>query len=149
MISHARGFSGTPNFGHCSSRRDQRFLHGVFGGGEVAEALRQNADDLRSQRSQEIGDMTGAGSGFLGSGFRVPGSYAGSVAVNQTSAPGTRNLGTRNPISAFQRNSGGGPLMTSRTSIAMFSGAPPGPGAAEAAAAIAYARPGVSTSTIQ
>ena len=48
-----------------------------------------------------------------------------------------------------QRNSGGGPLMTCRTSIGMFIGLPPGPGAADAAAAIAYARSGVSTSTIQ
>ena len=34
----------------------------------------------------------------------------------------------------------GGPLMTSRTSIAMFSGLPPMPGAADASAAISYAR---------
>jgi len=40
-------------------------------------------------------------------------------------------------------------LMTWRTSIGMFSGAPPGPGAAEAFAASAYARSGDSTSTIQ
>ena len=46
-------------------------------------------------------------------------------------------------------NSGGGPLITCRTSIGMLSGLPPGPGAADAAAAIAYARSGVSTSTIQ
>src|SRR5215467_2893780 len=45
--------------------------------------------------------------------------------------------------------SGGGALMTARTSMGMFKGAPPGPGAADALAAIAYARSGVSTSTIQ
>ena len=45
--------------------------------------------------------------------------------------------------------SGGGALITGRTSIGMFNAAPPGPGAADAWAAIAYARSGVSTSTIQ
>src|SRR5581483_4539059 len=43
----------------------------------------------------------------------------------------------------------GGPAITWRTSIAMFIGLPPGPGAADASAAIAYARSGESTSTIQ
>ena len=43
----------------------------------------------------------------------------------------------------------GGGLITSRTSMAMLSGAPPGPGAADASAAIAYARSALSTSTIQ
>lgn len=45
--------------------------------------------------------------------------------------------------------SGGGALITGRTSMGTFSGAPPGPGAADAFAAIAWARSGVSTSTIQ
>lgn len=44
---------------------------------------------------------------------------------------------------------GGGPLMTWRTSMAMLRGAPPRPGAAEALAAISYARSVVGTSTIQ
>ena len=48
-----------------------------------------------------------------------------------------------------QRESFGGALITSRTSIAMLSGAPPGPGAADASAAIAKARSEPSTSTIQ
>ena len=48
-----------------------------------------------------------------------------------------------------QAMSGGGALITCRTSIAMFSGLPPGPGAADASAAIRYARSGLSTSTIQ
>src|SRR5690349_363021 len=43
----------------------------------------------------------------------------------------------------------GGALITCRTSIGMISGAPPGPGADEAFAAISYARSGRSTSTIQ
>ena len=46
-------------------------------------------------------------------------------------------------------NSGGGPLMICRTSIGMFIGLPPCPGAADASAAISYARAGDSTSTIQ
>ena len=46
-------------------------------------------------------------------------------------------------------SSSGGPLITCRTSIGMFIGVPPGPGAADALAAIAYARSGLSTSTIQ
>jgi len=45
--------------------------------------------------------------------------------------------------------SAAGALMTCRTSIGMTSGLPPGPGAADAFAAISYARSGVSTSTIQ
>ena len=46
-------------------------------------------------------------------------------------------------------NSGGGPLMTCRTSIAIFIGTPFCPGAADASAAIWYARSGLSTSMIQ
>ena len=46
-------------------------------------------------------------------------------------------------------SSGGGPLITCRTSIVMFMGTPPAPGAADARAAIAYACSGLSTSTIQ
>ncbi len=45
--------------------------------------------------------------------------------------------------------SAGGALITCRTSIGMFSGTPPLPGAAEASAAIAYARSVLSQSTIQ
>jgi len=52
-------------------------------------------------------------------------------------------------IPSVQSPSLGGPLITSRTSIPMLSGVPPGPGAADASAAIAYARAGPSTSTIQ
>src|SRR5258708_27364113 len=48
-----------------------------------------------------------------------------------------------------QISSSGGPLMIGRTSMFMFSGSPPGPGAADARAAIANARAAVSTSTIQ
>jgi len=55
--------------------------------------------------------------------------------------------------STVQRREGhavsGGPLITWRTSIAMLSGLPPGPGAAEASAAIWYARSVLATSTIQ
>ena len=43
----------------------------------------------------------------------------------------------------------GGALITSRTSIGMFSGTPPLPGAADARAAISYARSLLSQSTIQ
>src|SRR5439155_4410398 len=45
--------------------------------------------------------------------------------------------------------SGGGPLIIGRTSMGMFKGFPPGPGAADTFAAIAQARSGISTSTIQ
>src|SRR5687768_1858526 len=48
-----------------------------------------------------------------------------------------------------RHTSTGGALITSRTSIGIFSGTPPLPGAADAAAAISYARAGLSTSTIQ
>jgi hypothetical protein len=48
-----------------------------------------------------------------------------------------------------QNKSSGGPLITWRTSIGMLNGAPPGPGAAEARAAISTARSGLSQSTIQ
>ena len=46
-------------------------------------------------------------------------------------------------------SAGGGACITWRTSIGMFSGTPPGPGAADAVAAISCARSGRSTSTIQ
>src|SRR5918994_3184562 len=56
----------------------------------------------------------------------------------------------RSCIQAGSRHtSTGGALITSRTSIGIFSGTPPLPGAADAAAAISYARSGLSTSTIQ
>src|ERR1700745_2871945 len=45
--------------------------------------------------------------------------------------------------------SGGGPLMIGRNSIGIFSGEPPGPGAAEIRAAMSYARSGLSTSITQ
>src|SRR5580704_827057 len=45
--------------------------------------------------------------------------------------------------------SGGGPVIIGRTSIAMFNGAPPEPGAADTMAATSYARSGLSTSIIQ
>jgi hypothetical protein len=51
--------------------------------------------------------------------------------------------------SRHHENSSGGPLITCRTSIGMLIGDPPGPGAADARAAIAYACSGLSTSTIQ
>lgn len=47
------------------------------------------------------------------------------------------------------QSSAGGAAITWRTSIAMFSGSPPGPGAEEACAAISIARCSVSQSTIQ
>ena len=54
----------------------------------------------------------------------------------------------RRRISRHNKSSGG-PLITCRTSIGIFIGAPPGPGAADARAAIRYACSGLSTSTIQ
>lgn len=47
------------------------------------------------------------------------------------------------------QSSSGGPDITWRTSIGMFSGLPPGPGAAETYAARSIARSGLSQSTIQ
>src|SRR5579863_884103 len=62
-------------------------------------------------------------------------------------------LGIRVPFLGHRSSrysiSGGGPLMTWRTSIGIFNGTPPGPGAADALAAISYARCGLSTSIIQ
>src|SRR5215471_8964433 len=63
--------------------------------------------------------------------------------VLRSCVPGLSHLSSRYSIS------GGGALITGRTSIGMFNGAPPGPGAADTLAAIAYARSGLSTSTIQ
>ncbi len=80
-------------------RGDQRFLHRIFGSGEVAAKTPQDgAEHLRRERAQQGLDH-----------LRL----------------------------MYQRNSGGGPLITSRTSIAMFSGLPPAAGAADASAAIA------------
>ena len=58
-------------------------------------------------------------------------------------------LARRLGIANFTDISCGGALITSRTSIGMLRGTPPRPGAADARAAIAYACPGLSTSTIQ
>jgi hypothetical protein len=77
---------------------EERFLHGVFGCREIAEAPDDSAQNLRRQLAQQI----------LAGGIQRSGGHA----------------------------STGGALITSRTSIGMFSGVPPGPGAAEARAAI-------------
>ena len=103
--------------GHSVARpllrgREQRLLHRILRGGEVAVAADHGAEHLRREVAQEL----------FG------------VVIEGRSAHGS---------------SGGKPLITSRTSMGMFSGAPPGPGAADASAAIAYARAGFSTSTIQ
>ena len=70
-----------------------------------------------------------------------------------TGGPGGRGfMGGDDPTGAAtggNGKSGGGPLITCRTSMGMFSGTPPGPGAAEARAAMAYACSVVSTDTIQ
>ena len=111
-ISQPRGLSGTPSRGHCRGRGDQRLLHRILRGGEVAEAPHHRAEHLRRELAQQV-------------------------------------LGRRIQRTRWSQLSTGGALITSRTSIGMFSGAPPGPGAAEARAAIAYACSGLSTSTIQ
>ena len=98
-------------------RRDQCLLHGILGGGEVAETADDRAEHLRRKFAQQM----------LGSGIQRL---------------------RRHRISRHNKSSGG-PLITCRTSIGMFIGAPPGPGAADARAAIRYACSGLSTSTIQ
>ena len=80
-------------------RGDQRLLHRVLGGGEIAEAADDRAEHLRRELAQQL-------------------------------------LGAEIQRGARHRYSSGGPLITCRTSIGMFSGAPPGPGAADACAAI-------------
>ena len=83
-------------------RRDQRLLHGVLAGREVAIPADQRAQDRRREVAQQV----------LGRGIE-----------RWRHASGVQ--------------SGGGPLITWRTSIAMFNGVPPRPGAAEASAAMA------------
>ena len=97
--------------GPLHRRREQRLLHCVLRGSEVAETPDDRPEDLRREVAQQA--------------------LAGRVQA------------------ARRHRSTGGALITSRTSIGMFSGAPPGPGAADARAAISYARWGLSTSTIQ
>ena len=77
---------------------DERFLHRIFGGGEILEAADRRAENLRRELAQQI------------LGGRVQ--------------------------SGIRHTSTGGALITSRTSIGMFSGFPPVPGAADAPAAI-------------
>ena len=79
-------------------RREQRLLHRVLGGGEVAEAADHRAEHLRRELAQQV--------------------LARVV---------ERRL---------RHTSTGGALITWRTSIGMFSGTPPVPGAAEARPAI-------------
>ena len=83
-----------------NGRREQGLLHGVLGGGEVAETADHRAEHLRREFAQQM----------LVTGVQRPRGHT---------------------------NSSGGPLITCRTSIGMFSGAPPCPGAADARAAIA------------
>ena len=81
-------------------RRDQRFLHRVLRGGEVAEAADDGAEHLRRELAQQVlGIDASSGGGHV-----------------------TRLRAARSS--------------PARTSIAMLSGAPPGPGAAEPRAAI-------------
>ena len=98
-ISQPRGLSGTPSSRPLQRRREQRLLHRVFRGGEVAEAADDRAEHLRRELAQQV-------------------------------------LAGRRPSGAAVTLSTGGALITSRTSIGMFSGAPPLPGAADARAAI-------------
>ena len=77
---------------------EQRLLHRVFRGGEVAEAPDHGAEHLRRQLAQQV----------------LAGEVAGAAVTRRRAAP----------------------LITWRTSIGMFIGLPPGPGAAEARAAI-------------
>ena len=108
MIGHApRGDLDQPAarvVGHALARplqrrREQRLLHRVLGGGEVAEAPDDRAEHLRRELAQQV--------------------LARAVQSSR------RHMST------------GGALITSRTSIGMFSGTPPLPGAADARAAIA------------
>ena len=97
-ISQPRGLSGTPSSRPLQRRREQRLLHRVLGGGEVAEAPDHRAENLRRELAQQVlaGGVQGRG----------------------------------------RHTSTGGALITSRTSIGMFIGTPPLPGAADARAAI-------------
>ena len=84
-------------------RRQQRLLHRVLRGAEIAEAADHRAEHLRREFAQQV--------------------LGWCVQRHSTSS--------------------GGPLITWRTSIGMFIGAPSGPGAADARAAIAYACSGL------
>ena len=53
-ISQPRGLSGTPSLGPLQRRREQRLLHRVLGGGEVAEAPDDGAEHLRRQLAQQV-----------------------------------------------------------------------------------------------
>src|SRR5215475_15482506 len=89
-------------------RRDQRLLHGVLRGVEVAETADEHAEDLRRQFTQQVLEAR-------------PGAHS--------------------PLA-------GAPI-TCRTSIGCWIGTPPGPGAADAFAAISIARASESTSIIR
>jgi hypothetical protein len=78
--------------------REERLLHGVFRGGEVAKAADDRTENLRRELAQQI----------LARGVHLIGRH---ISV-------------------------GGALITSRTSMGRFNGVPPGPGAADARAAI-------------
>ena len=103
--------------GPLHRRGEERLLHGVLGGGEIAEAADQGAEHLRGERPQQ----------------RV--------------GPAVERV-ARVEI-GFAHRSSGGRLITWRTSIGMFMGTPPFPGAAETRAAIWCARAALSTSTIK
>jgi hypothetical protein len=93
-----------PFFRPFRGSNQQRFLHRVLGGGEIAVPPDDRAEHLRRQLAQQV--------------------------LARSPATSCRHR------AGLAHGSTGGALITSRTSIARLSGFPPGPGAAEARAAI-------------
>ena len=87
---------------------DHGLLHGIFGGGEVAEAASDGAEHLRRKFTQQMLDPSVV------------------LAVGHVALFSVR----------VQRPKSACPLRTGRTSMGMFAGFPPGPGACETRAAI-------------
>ena len=54
VVSHAGGLIGTTLLGPLHRRREQRLLHRVLGGVEVAVATHQRAEDLRRELAQQV-----------------------------------------------------------------------------------------------
>ena len=124
VSSQARGFSGTPNFGHCCDAAmtlpapRPRLPRSRGSGGDRGEHLGGEFPD---------GAVDARGSGFI-----VQGSGCGAVRCSQVQRSFCRTNLHREPDARLEpesstANSGGGPVITCRTSIGMFIGAPPRP----------------------
>ncbi len=114
---------------------DEGFLDRILRSGEVSVAADDDTQHLRRQIAQQVLDVDRRMVRRRGHRAGLPGK-GGQGRSNSERFIGDVHRDVHPDGQSDQGRSFGGALMTSRTSIAMFRGAPPFPGAAEASAAI-------------